>query len=244
MPVVQLFVTCLIDSLFPEVGESVLRQLRRAGADVRFAPEPTCCGQPAFNAGYRTEALQMARRAVAALESLPGDIVIPSGSCTAMIRHRYPDLFASEPEWLERSRRLAGRVWEFSQFLVDRLDYRPTTDHPAAGRLAYHASCHLLRDMGVDRQPRELLQAIAKDPIWLEPDCCGFGGVFAIDQPEISEAMLERRLGQIRVSGADEVVTGDIGCLMHIEGGLRRTGSPIRCRHLAQVLDDHPRGPA
>ena len=251
MPVVQLFVTCLVDALFPEVGESVVRVLRRAGADVRFASEPTCCGQPAFNAGYRIEALQMARRAVAALESLPGDIVIPSGSCTAMIRRRYPDLFAGEPEWLDRSHRLAGRVWEFSEYLVDRLGYRashpggdrPATDPTVAGRrVAYHASCHLLRDLGIDRQPRELLQSAANDAIPLEPDCCGFGGVFAVDQPEISAGMLDHRLGQIRESGAEEVVAGDVGCLMHIEGALRRAGSPVRCRHLAQVLDGSSRG--
>jgi L-lactate dehydrogenase complex protein LldE len=233
----HLFVTCLIDSLFPEIGESVVRVLRRAGVDVRFAAEPVCCGQPAFNAGFRHEAMAMARRAVAAFEALPGDIVIPSGSCTAMIRHRYPELLADDPDWLERSRGVSARVWEFSQYLVDRLGYHPPPQASPPNRLAYHASCHLLRELGIDRQPRMLLDGLGKDTLPLEPDCCGFGGVFAVDQVEISEAMLDHRLAQIRDSGAGVVVAADVGCLMHIEGALRRAGSSIRCRHIAQVLD-------
>ena len=236
MPVVQLFVTCLIDSFFPEVGESCVRQLRRAGAEVQFAPDQTCCGQPPFNAGYLTEARGLARRAVAMFEGLAGDIVIPSGSCAAMIRHGYAELFAEEQDWLARSRRVGVRVWEFSQYLVDRLEYRPSAA-AAAPRLVYHPSCHLLRGLGVDRQPRELLAGLGGELAALEPDCCGFGGVFSVDQPDISEAMLEHRLDQIRRSGAETVVGADVGCLMHIEGGLRRAGSPVRCRHIAQVLD-------
>ncbi len=243
MAVVQLFVTCLIDSLFPEVGESVVRQLRQAGADVRFAPEQTCCGQPAFNAGFRTEALRMARRTVEVFEALQGDIVIPSGSCAAMIRHGSPELFAEEADWLERSRGLAGRVWEFSQYLVDRLGFLPPAFGTGGERLAYHASCHLLRGLGVDRQPRRLLEALGGELVVLDPDCCGFGGVFSVDQPDLSGAMLDRRLGQIHQSGATTVVGADVGCLMHLEGALRRSGSAVRCRHLAQVLDERGGGP-
>jgi L-lactate dehydrogenase complex protein LldE len=241
VPVANLLVTCLIDSLYPEVGESVVRVLRAAGAEVRFWPEQTCCGQPAFNAGSWPEARKMARRTIAGLESLTGDIVVPSGSCAAMIRHGYLELFREETEWLQRARRLAPRVWEFSQYLRDRLGFLPRA---AAGRprVAYHPSCHLLRGLGIDRQPRELLDALGLEPVWLEPDCCGFGGVFAVDQAEISEAMLDRRLERIRASRADIVVAADISCLMHLEGALRRSGAATRCLHLAQILDERSEG--
>jgi L-lactate dehydrogenase complex protein LldE len=242
MAVVQLFVTCLIDTLFPDVGESVVRLLRRAGADVLFGPEQTCCGQPAFNAGYRPEALQMAQRTIEVLEALPGDVVIPSGSCAAMIRHGYPELFAEEAGWLERSRSLAGRVWEFSHYLVDRLGFLPSV-RPGGERIAYHASCHLLRGLGVDRQPRRLLEGLGGELVVLDNDCCGFGGAFSVDQPDLSGAMLDRRLNQIHESGATTVVTADVGCLMQLEGALRRSGSAVRCRHLAQVLDERGGGP-
>jgi L-lactate dehydrogenase complex protein LldE len=241
MPRAQLFVTCLIDSFFPEVGESCVRVLRRAGAQVGFPPDQTCCGQPAFNAGYRDEARVMARRTVTSLEAEPGEIVIPSGSCAAMIRHGYPELFADEPEWLERSRRLAARVMELTQYLVDRLGYQPAGSS-ASSRLAYHPSCHLLRGLGVERQPRQLLEDAVGAFAALEPDCCGFGGVFSVDQRQISEAMLGRRLEQIRQSGTEAVVGADVGCLMHLEGALRRAGSPVRCRHIAQVLDGRAGG--
>jgi L-lactate dehydrogenase complex protein LldE len=238
----HLFVTCLIDTFFPQIGECIVHQMRCAGAQVSFLAEPTCCGQPAFNAGYRAEALVMARRLITALESSPGDIVIPSGSCTAMIRHRYLELFADDPHWLQRSMRLAGRVWEFSEYLVDRLRYRPTPIETTSLPLAYHPSCHLQRGLGIDRQPLELLRATGREVCILEPDCCGFGGVFSIDMPEISGAMLKRRLRQIADSGAGIVVAADVGCLMHLEGGLRRSGSPVRCLHIAQVLNGWEKG--
>jgi L-lactate dehydrogenase complex protein LldE len=241
VPVANLFVTCLIDSLFPEVGESVVRVLRAAGADVRFWPEQTCCGQPAFNAGSWPEARRMAHRTIVGLESLTGDIVVPSGSCAAMIRHGYLELFREEPGWQARARRLAPRVWEFSQYMRERLGFLPQAAAKRV-RVAYHPSCHLLRGLGIDRQPRELLEALGVEPVWLEADCCGFGGVFAVDQPEISEAMLDRRLDQIRESRAEIVVAADVSCLMHLEGALRRSGAPTRCLHLAQILDDRSGG--
>lgn len=235
-PIVQLFVTCLLDSLFPETAEGVVEVLNRAGAEVAFPADQTCCGQPAFNAGYRDEARRMARYTIRVLEQSDGPVVIPSGSCAAMVRHGYPELFRDDAGWLARAQALASRTFEFSEFLVDRLGQ---VELGAAwpGALAYHPSCHLLRTLGVDRQPAALLSAVEGAEVRRLPDeCCGFGGVFSIDQPEISTEMLKRKLSAIEASGARTVTGCDVSCLMQIEGGLRRAGSPIRCSHLAQVL--------
>ena len=233
---VQLFVTCLVDSLFPEVGEAVLAVLSRAGVQVSFPEGQTCCGQPAFNAGFWKEARKMACHTIEVFERTEGLVVIPSGSCAAMVKHGYLELFADEPEWLRRAKALAERTREFSQFLVDDLGIRDLgASFPA--RCAYHPSCHLLRGLGVDSQPLSLLEAVdglEVEP--LEPECCGFGGVFSVDHEEVSGEMLARKLERVAASGAELVVAGDVSCLMHIEGGLRKQGSPVRCAHLAQLL--------
>jgi L-lactate dehydrogenase complex protein LldE len=232
----DLFVTCLIDSFFPEVGESVVRVLQRAGVDLGFPPGQTCCGQPLFNTGFRDLARAQARRTLAVLEARQVPVIVPSGSCAAMIRHGYLELFQEEPETLARAKEIAGRTFEFSEFLVEMLGWEPPR-HPSPG-LIYHASCHLQRGLGVDAAPRRLLEQVCDTPVpALEAECCGFGGAFAAEHAEISSAMLARRLAQVHASGAKFVVAGDVGCLMHLEGGLRRAGSPIRCLHLAQVLD-------
>lgn len=233
---IQLFVTCLIDSLFPEIGEAVIEVLMRAGVQVAIPQEQTCCGQPAFNAGYRGPARKMARHTIEVLEDTVGPVVVPSGSCAGMIRHGYLELFADDPTWLLRANMLAERTYELSEFLVDHLG---VVDLGASfiGRLAYHPSCHLLRGLGVDHQPLDLLEGVAMAQVHrLEPECCGFGGVFAVDQPEISTEMLKRKLAEINQSEAGVVVGCDVSCLMHIEGGLRHIGSSVRCAHLAQVL--------
>lgn len=231
----QLFVTCLVDSLFPEVGESVVELLERAGVQVEFPEDQTCCGQPAFNAGFREEARRMALHTLDVFEATEGPLVIPSGSCAAMVKHGYPELFSDDPENLHRAQTLAGRSYEFSQFLVDVLNMGPA-GQPGTGRVAYHPSCHGLRMLDIDRQPKTLLQAAGFEVYPLDDVCCGFGGVFAVDQPEISGEMLQRRLQAIQESGAQTVVACDVSCLMHIEGGLRRAGSAVRCAHLAQTL--------
>lgn len=183
-------------------------------------------------------ARQQALRTMALLERREVPVIVPSGSCAAMIRQGYPELFAGEPQAQSRAQRLAGRTYELSEFLVDVLGWEP----PAQGGppIVYHASCHLQRGLGVDAAPRRLLQAAFGAPIAvLPPECCGFGGAFAADHAEISAAMLERRLRQIEASGAARVVANDVGCLMHLEGGLRRrVGSEVRCAHLAQALED------
>jgi L-lactate dehydrogenase complex protein LldE len=233
---VQLFATCLVDSLFPEVGEAVVEVLSGVGVRVSVPSDQTCCGQPAFNAGHLGPARRMARYTIEVLEDTVGPIIVPSGSCAAMIRKGYLELFDDDPEWIPRAREISERTYEFSEFLVDRLG---VTELGAkySGRLAYHPSCHLLRELGVDHQPLALLGEVAGAEIHtLEPVCCGFGGLFAVDQPDISTEILTRKLKQVTASGADVVVGCDVSCLMHIEGGLRHNGSIIRCAHVAQIL--------
>ena len=236
---IQLFVTCIVDTFYPEIGEAVVRVLERAGANVSFPDAQTCCGQPAFNAGMRRQARQMAMQTIQVFEDTEGPVVIPSGSCCAMVRHSYLELFADDPVWLPRARRLAQRTYEFTEFLVDRLG---VTDLNARfpGKLTYHRSCHLLRDLHVERQPLALLAAV-KDAELVElphaEECCGFGGVFSVEHSEISSAMLARKLTNLEASGATQVVTCDAGCLTHINGGLNRLGRPACGRHIAEILN-------
>jgi L-lactate dehydrogenase complex protein LldE len=236
---VQLFVTCIIDTLYPEMGEAVVRVLQKAGVNVSFPPGQTCCGQPAFNAGLRADARKMAIQTIRAFETYPGPVVIPSGSCTAMIRHSYPELFAGDLHWLPRALALAERTYEFTEFLVDVLG---VTDLGAVftGRLTYHSSCHLLRGLGVDRQPRALLAAVQEAELVELPetsDCCGFGGVFSVEHPEISAAMLQRKIANLEASGASVVVACDAGCVTNINGGLHRQHKLQRAVHIAEILD-------
>jgi L-lactate dehydrogenase complex protein LldE len=235
---VQLFVTCIIDTLYPETGEAVVRVLEKAGVNVSFPPGQTCCGQPAFNAGLRQQARRLAIQTIRAFEGYPGPIVIPSGSCASMIRHYYGELFEDDPKWLPRALALAERTYEFSEFLVDVLG---VTDLGARfdGRLTYHSSCHLLRGLGVDRQPRALLAKVQNAELVELPDtgdCCGFGGVFSVEHPEISSAMLDRKIANLETSGASIVVACDAGCITNINGGLHRLHKSLRAVHIADLL--------
>ncbi len=233
---IQLFITCMIDSLFPQVGEAVFEVLSLAGAKIHFPTYQTCCGQPTYNAGYRDHAKDLAKRTIEILTRVDDPVVIPSGSCAVMIRKEYSDLFREDPPWQQRAQALASRTYELSEFLVDVLGH---TEFQASfdGRIAYHPSCHLLRGLGVKTQPLDLLKHVeGAEVISLSPDCCGFGGVFAIDHAEISSELMNRKLDAIESSGADVVVGADVSCLMQIEGGLRRRGSSIRCAHIAQIL--------
>jgi len=237
--IVQLFVTCIIDTLYPEIGVAVLHVLQRAGVRVEFPADQTCCGQPAFNAGLRQQARPIAEHTIQVFEQTQGPVIVPSGSCAAMIRHGYLELFADDPAWLPRAQALAARTYELTEYLVDVLGI---TDLGARfpGKLAYHSSCHLLRDMGVERQPR-LLLANVRDAELVElpgsQECCGFGGVFSAEHPEISSAMLARKIANIEASGVQVVVSGDCGCLTNINGGLHRLGKTQRVRHIAEILD-------
>ena len=208
---------------------------------LKFPEDQTCCGQPAFNAGLWQEARKTAQHTIEVFEKAPGAVVIPSGSCTAMIRHSYPELFAEDTKWLPRAQALAARTYEFTEYLVDVLGI---TDVGASfsGKLTYHPSCHLLRGLGVDRQPRALLANIRNAEVIELPhqeECCGFGGVFSVKHPEISAAMLERKIENIETSQAPTVVTCDTGCLMHIAGGLHRQKKNQKVMHVAEVLANH-----
>ena len=236
---VQLFVTCLIDSFFPSVGESIVHVLNRAGVRVEFPAAQTCCGQPAFNAGLRSQARPLAEHTIRVFEKTAGDIIVPSGSCAAMLRDGYPELFKDDPRWLKRAQTLAGRVYEFTQYLVD---VRGLSDLGSRwpGKLTYHSSCHLLRSLGVDRQPRLLLSCVKDAEVIDLPgraDCCGFGGVFSLEHPELSAEFLKRKIVNLEKTASPTLVVCDTGCLMHIQGGLLRAHKKQRVVHIAQVLD-------
>jgi L-lactate dehydrogenase complex protein LldE len=236
---VQLFITCILDTLYPDIAESVCRVLEKAGAVLSVPPGQTCCGQPAFNAGMRAQARRMAIHTIQAFETAPGAVVVPSGSCAAMIRHSYPELFASDPEWLPRAKALAGRTYELTEYLVDVLGVINLGAY-YQGKLTYHASCHLLRELGVERQPKALLAQVQGAELVELPEsqeCCGFGGVFSLEHPEVSAAMLERKLSNIEASGAPIVVSCDAGCITNINGGLHRQGKTQRAVHIAEILD-------
>ena len=236
---VQLFVTCLIDSFFPQIGLAMVHVLNRAGVGVEFPAAQTCCGQPAFNAGLRSEARPLAEHTLKIFEKTTGEIIIPSGSCAAMLRYGYLELFKDDPQWLTRARALAGRVHEFTEYLVD---VRGISDLGSRwpGKLTYHPSCHLLRLLGVDRQPR-LLLACVKDAEIVElperEDCCGFGGVFSVEHPELSAEFLKRKISNLEKTAAPTLVVCDAGCLMHIQGGLYRGKKSQRVVHIAEVLN-------
>jgi L-lactate dehydrogenase complex protein LldE len=243
---VQLLVTCLVDHFSPETADAVVQVLEREGVEVIVPRDQTCCGQPACNAGARPDAIAMARHTIAVLERDPAPVVIPSGSCTDMLVHQAPALLAPDPAWAARARAVAGRTYEFTQFLVDvlgvtcpALSAGDGVTCRGGGTLAYHACCHGLRGLGIDAQPRQLLAHLpGADVVPLPEDdtCCGFGGLFAVKLPDISGAMLDRKCRQIAASGADTIVVTDVSCAMHMQGGLDRQGQPVRVRHIADLL--------
>lgn len=234
---IALFVPCLVDAFFPEVAEATVTVLQKAGCAVTCPPGQTCCGQPAFNAGYRQEAAVAAKRFIGLFES-QDTIVTPSGSCAAMVRHHYPELFAEDPLWRDRARRVADKTFEFCQFLVD---VAGVTDVGArlAAKVTYHASCHLNNGLGVDAQPRALIGAV-RDLELVEMAeagrCCGFGGTFSIKYPEISTALVQAKVDTILATGADVVTGADMGCLMNIKGRLLRLNAPVRVMHIVEIL--------
>ena len=235
---VSLFVTCIVDQLYPQVGVSVVRVLRRLGVAVDFPAGQTCCGQPLYNSGFTRQARQLAERVLHSF-GLSQYVVVPSGSCAAMLRVFYLDLFAGDPEMGERAAQLAERVYEFSEFLVKVVG---VTDlgaiYPAAA--TYHSGCHLLRELEVREEPVQLLEKVSGldlTPLPQADTCCGFGGAFSIKYPHISAGMLEDKIDNIRATGADTLVSCDMSCLMHIGGGLSRQGDPVAIRHIAEILD-------
>lgn len=234
----SLFVTCIIDQLYPQAGVSAVNVLRRLGVEVDFPLDQTCCGQPLYNAGFAKQSRKLAKRV---LESFSDSeyVVVPSGSCAAMMKVFYPELFRDDPTLLNQAEVLAGKVYEFSQFLKDVVGVDQAVGSQT-GTVTYHPSCHLLREMGVKDQPLAVLgriQGLRVEELSNAETCCGFGGSFAIKFPHISEGMLVDKITNIEATGAETVVSCDMGCLMNIEGALTRRSSSIKVQHLAEILD-------
>ncbi len=233
----SIFITCLVDQFYPQVGEAMVKVLGEQGVKLAFPQAQTCCGQPAFNSGFRSQARTLAKRFISIFEG-EDFVVAPSGSCASMVRVFYPDLFKNDAAMLERARGLGARVYEFSEFLVKVLGVEDVNGRHL-GTVAYHPSCHLLRELGVRTEPQQLLQNVRGIELKYLPDaeqCCGFGGSFAVKYPHISGSILQRKLDCIRKSGAETLVANDAGCLMHMAGGLKRQGIPVRARHIAEIL--------
>ncbi len=233
-----LFGTCLVDQFFPAVGEAAVRLLESCGRRVEFPSAQTCCGQPAFNMGYREEARRLGRRMIEIFEPYD-EVVTPSGSCASMARIHLPELFEVDDEWRPRAQAFAKRVFELTELLA-REGFDPSGCR-FEGRVTYHASCHLLRELGITDAPRSLLSGVPGVELIDLPDgevCCGFGGAFSVKMPELSGAMLDDKLTAAESTGAGVLTATDCGCLMHLGGALERRGSPLEIRHVAEILDD------
>ncbi|HET7627586.1 MAG TPA: (Fe-S)-binding protein [Bacillales bacterium] len=234
---VSLFITCLCDVIYPDVGKDVVEVLERLGCEVDFPAGQTCCGQPAYNSGYRREAVKAAKPMIEAFAD-SDYVVAPSGSCAAVI-HEYEKWFPGEPVWQAKARQLAAKTYEFTQFLVDVLK---VTDIGARykARAAYHTSCHMTRLLGVKEAPLKLLEhveGLELVPISNAYDCCGFGGTFAVKMAAISTAMADEKISHVEAAKADVLIGSDGGCLMHLKGRIDRLGQPVEVKHIAQVLN-------
>jgi len=235
---VALFVTCLVDMMRPRIGFAAIRLLEAAGCEVAVPETQTCCGQPAFNSGDRASAAMLAKKVIAEFEGHEY-VVAPSGSCADQIRNEYPGLLADNPEWHGRAVALASRVYELTDFLANiaKIDQLPGD---FAGSITYHDSCAGLRSLGIKHQPRELLAKLPSIELREMPgaeECCGFGGTFSVKFGEISAAIAEKKCANACTTGADAIVGGDLGCLLNIEGKLRRMGDETtRVLHIAEVL--------
>jgi L-lactate dehydrogenase complex protein LldE len=233
----SIMITCLGDVFFPEVGVAMVKVLRGLGVTVDFPESQTCCGMPLYNSGYRDEAAQVAARTVDVF-ARSEHVVVPSGSCAWMVKEEYPGLLAGDPRRADAARALAARTRELSQFLVEVLGVRAVPSS-FRGTVTYHDSCHLLRGLGESRAPRVLLEGVAGVELVELPgsdECCGFGGSFSVRLPEVSSAILDKKLDNVERTGADCLVACDGGCLMQMAGGLSRRNSRVRALHLAQVL--------
>ena len=236
---VALLVTCLVDLFRPSVGFAAVKLLEAADCAVEVPRVQTCCGQPAYNSGDKTDAKAIARRVIGAFAGYDY-VVAPSGSCAGMVRAHYPKLFADEPATLTQAEELASRTYELVSFLTD---IRGMTGVAARciKTATYHDSCSGLRELGVKEQPRRLLNTVEGLKLSELPGaeiCCGFGGTFAVKYPDISNKMASDKMADIAATGAECVLAGDLGCLLQIAGKLSRTGSGIEARHVAEVLAD------
>jgi len=234
----SLFITCIADLMYADVGKSVVSVLKRSGVELDFPEGQTCCGQPAFSSGYYKDTAIVAKKIIDVFENSEM-VVIPSGSCAAMIHHGYPILFKDDPIWRKKAKDFVEKTYEFSQFIVDILGI---TDVGAVfpQKVTYHSSCHMTRILGVEEQPKILLQNVKGIDFIELPysfDCCGFGGTFSMKMADISAEIVEEKVNHIISTGADVLVGSDLTCLMNISGRINRRGIPIKTMHLAQVLD-------
>jgi len=235
---VALFVTCLVDLMRPRIGFAAIELLEAAGCEVIVPPSQTCCGQPAWNSGDRASAAKLAKKVIAEFEGFE-TIVAPSGSCADHIKHEYAAIFADEPDWLARAQALSPKVHELTDFLVNvvKLEKLPGR---FAGSVTYHDSCTGLRSLGIKAQPRALLAKLPAVELREMPgaeECCGFGGTFSVKFGDISAAIAGRKCDNACTTQADAIVGGDLGCLLNIEGKLRRMGDDTtRVLHIAEVL--------
>ena len=235
---VSLFVTCIVDAMFPQTGISVVKVLEHLGVEVQFPMTQTCCGQPAFNSGFWDDARAVAKQFLRAFAE--ADVIVtPSGSCATMVRHYYPELFKDDPQWRTRANRAASITWEFTEYLVDGLGI---TDLGAALpplTVAFHDACHGLRGLGLETQARALVEQVEGVTIREmhgADHCCGFGGTFAVKMAPISNAMLSEKIRDIEAADVDRVLTGDCSCMMNINGGLSRQDKSVRAMHIADLL--------
>ena len=234
---IQIFGTCLVDSLFPEVGEAMLKIFRTFGVEATFPKGQTCCGQPAYNAGFHKEATGAAKHFLHVFSGTDM-IVTPSGSCAAMVKYHYQDLFRNDAKQLKMAGEIASRVFELTQFLVHIL-HLPEKKLRGNGKVTYHSSCHLTRMLHVTQEPILLLKAMQGLEFLPLPDatrCCGFGGVFMAKLSEISMALATEKADDILATGADIVTGCDAGCLMNIADGLKRKGSEVKIKHIAELI--------
>jgi L-lactate dehydrogenase complex protein LldE len=236
---VSLFITCLSDMFFTDVGKNTVEILERVGCEVDFPTSQTCCGQPAFNSGYLKEAKQSMKQMMRSFRDSEY-VVGPSGSCVGMLKE-YPKIFAGDEEWEEAAKDLANKSYELTQFLVDVLGI---TDVGSTfkGRVTYHPSCHMTRILGVKDQPKKLLHHVKGVELIELPvaeDCCGFGGTFSVKNSDISREMVKEKSRHVSETGADYLVGGDMGCLMNIGGRMRREGKQVEVVHITEILNTH-----
>jgi len=234
---VHLFSTCLVDTFFPETGEAVVKLLRHFGAEIHYPKGQTCCGKPPDSAGYAKYARDAAKQFLTVFEGTD-PIVVPSGSCASMIKNHYPRMFDDDPSMREKAEQAAARTFELSQFLVHRLAAHEA-DLSSRGKITYHSSCQLARELGVKREPLLLLESLRGAEFVEMPNfdrCCGFGGTFMGKLPEISMAMADDKAEAIVATQADTVTGCDHGCLMNIRDALRRRGANVQVKHMADLL--------
>lgn len=236
-PKVALFVTCLVDLFRPAVGFAAVRLLENAGCEVSVPRRQTCCGQPAYNQGARADTIDIARQVIEAFADYDY-VVAPSGSCAGMLKQHYVELFAPGTAWHDKARDLADRTFELLAFLADVLGVQ-AVDARLPATATYHDSCSGLRELGVKRQPRALLASVEGLTLCEMSGaevCCGFGGTFCVKYPDISTKMVSDKVRAIEASGAGLLLAGDLGCLLNMAGRLKRLGSPVEARHVAEVL--------